>query len=315
MTMMISTMADTVVHEPVMLEECLTALDIQRGGRYVDCTVGGGGHAGAILDEASPGGQLLGIDADPVAVKGAKRRLKHYGRDAILVNENFRYLDNICSRYGFRPVNGVLFDLGMSSLQLGEEGRGFSFRQDSPLDMRFSDTQSVTAADIVNTYDEPQLARLIDRYGEERRSRQIARRIVERRPLHSTLELAHVVEQAAGGSRGRIHPATRTFQALRIAVNEELESLELALDQALNVLGSGGRIVVISYHSLEDRLVKGFFRREAQSCICPPEMPACVCDHAPRLIVASQKVIKPSAAEVRSNRRSRSAKMRVGERI
>ncbi len=308
-------MADTVMHEPVMLEECLAALDIQRGGRYVDCTVGGGGHAAAILEEASPGGQLLGIDADPRAVKAAKGRLKPYGRDAILVNENFRYLDNICSRYGFRPVNGVLLDLGMSSFQLDEAGRGFSFRQDSPLDMRFSDAQSVTAADIVNTYDEPQLARLLDRYGEERRSRQIARRIVERRPLHTTLDLARVVEQAAGGSRGRIHPATRTFQALRIAVNEELENLELALDQALNVLGSGGRIVAISFHSLEDRLVKSFFRREAQSCVCPPGMPACICDHTPRLKTVSRKAIRPSPAEVRSNPRSRSARMRFSERI
>lgn len=313
--MSISTVADTVVHEPVLLEECLAALDIQRGGRYVDCTVGGGGHAAAILEESSPGGQLLGLDADPRAVKLARERLKPYGRDVVLVNENFRYLENVCIRYGFRPVNGVLLDLGMSSLQLGGEGRGFSFRQDSPLDMRFSDAQPVTAADIVNTYDEPRLADVLHRYGEERRSRQIARRIVERRPLHTTSELARVVEQAAGGARGRIHPATRTFQALRIAVNEELENLELALDQGVNVLGTGGRIVVISFHSLEDRLVKGFFRREAQSCICPPGMPACVCDHSPRLKMVSRKATRPSPAEVRSNPRSRSARMRVGERI
>jgi 16S rRNA (cytosine1402-N4)-methyltransferase len=313
--MSISTVADTVVHEPVLLEECLAALDIQRGGRYVDCTVGGGGHAAAILEEASPGGRLLGIDADPRAVKAARGRLRSYGKDVVLVNENFKYLENICIRYGFRPVNGVLLDLGMSSLQLGEEGRGFSFRQDSPLDMRFSDAQPVTAADIVNTYDETRLAGLLHRYGEERRSRQIARRIVERRPLRTTLELARVVEQAAGGARGRIHPATRTFQALRMAVNEELENLELALDQALNVLGAGGRIVVISFHSLEDRVVKSFFRREAQACICPPGIPACVCDHSPRLRTVSRKAIRPSPAEVRSNRRSRSARMRVGERI
>jgi 16S rRNA (cytosine1402-N4)-methyltransferase len=313
--MSISTVADTVMHEPVLLEECLAALDIQRGGRYVDCTVGGGGHAAAILEEASPGGRLLGIDADPRAVKAARGRLRSYGKDVVLVNENFKYLENICIRYGFRPVNGVLLDLGMSSLQLGEEGRGFSFRQDSPLDMRFSDAQPVTAADIVNTYDETRLAGLLHRYGEERRSRQIARRIVERRPLRTTLELARVVEQAAGGARGRIHPATRTFQALRMAVNEELENLELALDQALNVLGAGGRIVVISFHSLEDRVVKSFFRREAQACICPPGMPACVCDHSPRLRTVSRKAIRPSPAEVRSNRRSRSARMRVGERI
>jgi len=313
--MSISTVSHAVVHEPVLLEECLAALAVQRGGRYVDCTVGGAGHAAAILEEASPGGRLLGIDADPRAVKLARERLRRHGKDVVLVNENFKYLENICIRYGFRPVNGIVFDLGMSSLQLGEEGRGFSFQQDAPLDMRFSRGQPVTAADIVNTYDEPRLADVLHRYGEERRSRQIARRIVEKRPLQTTRELARVVEQAAGGARGRVHPATRTFQALRIAVNEELESLETALDQALNVLGVGGRIVVISFHSLEDRIVKGFFRREAQSCICPPGLPACVCHHSPRLRMIGQKPTRPSPAEVRSNPRSRSARMRVGERI
>ena len=283
------TMASLGSHQPVMLEECIRALQVQRGGRYVDCTVGGGGHTQAILEESSPGGRVLGIDADPGALKMA--------------------------RYGFRPVNGVLFDLGMSSLQLDEAGRGFSFRQDSPLDMRFSPGQAVTAADIVNTYSESELAQLLDRYGEEPRSRQIARRIVRRRPIGTTLELAAVVEQAVGTARGRIHPATRSFQALRIAVNEELENLEIALEQAINVLGSGGRLVVISFHSLEDRLVKGFLRREAQGCICPPEVPVCVCGHTPRLTLMSRKAIRPLPSEVQGNPRSRSARMRVGERI
>lgn len=302
-------------HEPVMLEECISALQVQRGGRYVDCTVGGGGHAAAILEDSSPGGQLIGIDADPHAIKVARGKLKPYGKDAILVNENFKYLENICTRHGFSPVNGVLFDLGMSSLQLEEAGRGFSFRQDSPLDMRFSNGQDLTAADIVNTYPEAELAGLLYRYGEEQRNRQIARRIVERRPLRTTQELARMVEQAVGGKRGRIHPATKTFQALRIAVNHELENLELALEQTVNLLGNGGRIVVISFHSLEDRLVKGFFRREAQWCICPPGMPACICGHTPRLKVLSKKVFRPSPVEVQTNPRSRSARMRVAERI
>lgn len=302
-------------HEPVMLEECISALQVQRGGRYIDCTVGGGGHAAAILEESSPGGRLIGIDADPHAIRVARGKLKPYGKDAILVNENFKYLENICTRHGFSPVNGVLFDLGMSSLQLEEAGRGFSFRQDSPLDMRFSDRQDLTAADIVNTYTEVELARLLHRYGEEQRNRQIAKCIVERRPLGTTLELARVVEQAVGGTRGRIHPATKTFQALRIAVNHELENLELALEQAVNLLGNGGRIVVISFHSLEDRLVKGFFRREAQWCICPPGMPACICGHTPRLKVLSKKVFRPSPVEVQTNPRSRSARMRVAECI
>lgn len=308
-------MANAPGHEPVMLEECISALQVQRGGRYIDCTVGGGGHAAAILEESSPGGRLIGIDADPHAIRVARGKLKPYGKDAILVNENFKYLENICTRHGFSPVNGVLFDLGMSSLQLEGAGRGFSFRQDSPLDMRFSDKQDLTAADIVNTYPEVELAQLLYRYGEEQRNRQIARCIVERRPLGTTQELARVVEQAVGGTRGRIHPATKTFQALRIAVNHELENLELALEQAVNLLGNGGRIVVISFHSLEDRLVKGFFRREAQWCICPPGMPACICGHTPRLKLLSKKVFRPSPVEVQINPRSRSARMRVAECI
>jgi 16S rRNA (cytosine1402-N4)-methyltransferase len=308
-------MANAPGHEPVMLEECISALQVQRGGRYIDCTVGGGGHAAAILEESSPGGRLIGIDADPHAIRVARGKLKPYGKDAILVNENFKYLENICTRHGFSPVNGVLFDLGMSSLQLEGAGRGFSFRQDSPLDMRFSDRQDLTAADIVNTYPEVELAQLLYRYGEEQRNRQIARCIVERRPLGTTQELARVVEQAVGGTRGRIHPATKTFQALRIAVNHELENLELALEQAVNLLGNGGRIVVISFHSLEDRLVKGFFRREAQWCICPPGMPACICGHTPRLKLLSKKVFRPSPVEVQINPRSRSARMRVAECI
>ena len=308
-------MTSTSGHEPVMLEECITALQVQRGGRYIDCTVGGGGHAAAILGESSPGGQLIGIDADPRAVRIAREKLKPYGKDAILVNENFKYLENICTRYGFSPVNGILFDLGMSSLQLERVGRGFSFQQDAPLDMRFSNRQVVTAADIVNTYPEVELARILGRYGEEQRSRQIARRIIEKRPLGTTRELALVVEQAVGGRRGRIHPATKTFQALRIVVNQELENLELALEQSLSLLGSGGRIVVISFHSLEDRLVKGFFRRESQQCLCPPGTPVCICGHTPRLRVLSKKAVMPSPAEVRANPRSRSARMRVAERI
>jgi 16S rRNA (cytosine1402-N4)-methyltransferase len=309
------TMTAAYSHEPVLLEESISALQIQRGGRYIDCTVNGGGHAAAILEESSPGGQLLGIDADPEAIRIAKEKFKSYGNNVILVNENFRYIENICNRYSFRPVHGIIFDLGMSSLQLEASGRGFSFQQDSPLDMRFSPRQSLTAADIVNTYPEQELAELLERYGEEYRGRQIARRVVERRPLKSTLDLSRVVEEAVGGRRGRIHPATKTFQALRIVVNEELESLQLALTQALNLLGSGGRVVVISFHSLEDRLVKEFLRRESQGCVCPPSVPVCVCGHKPNLKIVTKKAIKPSQSEIQANPRSRSAKMRVGERI
>jgi 16S rRNA (cytosine1402-N4)-methyltransferase len=309
------TMTAKYSHEPVLLEESIEALLIQRGGRYIDCTVNGGGHAAAILEESSPGGQLLGIDADPEAIKVAKERFRSYGSNAILVNENFRYLENICNRYGFRPVNGIIFDLGMSSLQLEASGRGFSFQQDAPLDMRFSPRQYLTAADIVNTYSEQVLAGLLQKYGEEYRSKQIARRIMEKRPLRTTLELARVVQDAVGGRRGRIHPATKTFQALRIVVNEELENLQLALAQALNLLGSGGRVVVISFHSLEDRTVKEFFHRESQGCLCPPSVPVCVCGHKPNLKLVTRKAVMPSSKEIQANPRSRSARMRVAERI
>jgi len=302
-------------HEPVLIAESISALQIQRGGRYIDCTVNGGGHAAAILEESSPGGQLLGIDADPEAIRIAKERFEPYGNSVILVNENFRYLESICNRHGFRPVHGIIFDLGMSSLQLEASGRGFSFQQDSPLDMRFSPRQSLTAADIVNTYPEGELGRLLERYGEEYRGKQIARRIVERRPLRSTLELSRAVEEAVGGRRGKIHPATKTFQALRIVVNKELESLQLALGQVLNLLGSGGRVVVVSFHSLEDRVVKEFLKRESQGCICPPSVPVCVCGHKPSLKIVTRKAVRPSPEEMRVNPRSRSAKMRVGERI
>lgn len=302
-------------HEPVLLEESIAALQIQRGGRYIDCTVNGGGHSAAILEESSPGGQLLGIDADPEAIKVAEKRFKSYGNNVILVNENFRYLENICNRYAFRPVNGIIFDLGMSSLQLEASGRGFSFQQDALLDMRFSPRQSLTASDIVNTYSEQKLAEILEKYGEEHRARQIARRVVERRPLKTTVELARVVQDAVGGVRGRIHPATKTFQALRIVVNEELESLNLALTQVLNLLGNGGRVVVISFHSLEDRTVKEFFRCESQGCLCPPSVPVCVCGHKPNLRLVTRKSVKPSSKEIQANPKCRSARMRVAERI
>ncbi len=303
-------------HDPVLVAESIHALNILPGGRYVDCTVGGGGHARAILDASSPGGQLLGIDADPKAIEIARKSLAPYGRSVLLVNENFRRLEEVASRCNFRPVHGVLFDLGMSSLQLSEVGRGFSFQHDAPLDMRFSPEQEVTAAQIVNELPENALAELIWTYGEEPRSRRIARQIVAHRPLHSTLELASVIAGAVNGESGRrIHPATRTFQALRMAVNKEIENLKEALEQAVHILGVGGRLVVISFHSLEDRLVKDFFSRESRRCVCPPEVPVCTCKHVPRLKTVIKGVIRPSAEEVRRNPRSRSAKMRVAERI
>lgn len=298
-------------HIPVLLNEAIEALQVEPGGRYVDCTVGEGGHAAAILEK---GGQLLGIDIDPQAIEVARARFLPYGEMAILINKSFEDLEQICSELGFHPVCGILFDLGVSSLQLTNTRRGFSFQYDAPLNMRFSPSGELTAAAIVNTFPEEELAHIIGMYGEEHRSRQIARSIVANRPLSTTLELATVVRRAVG-LRGKIHPATKTFQALRIAVNQELERLKSALKQAVHILDLRGRLVVLSFHSLEDRLVKEHLRRESQDCICPPGTPVCVCGHKATLKLVTKKVITPSPAEILANPRSRSAKMRVAERI
>jgi len=298
-------------HIPVLLNEAIEALRIEPGGRYIDCTVGGGGHAAKILER---GGQLLGIDIDPKAIEVARQRLLPYSEKAILINEDFANLEQICFNLGFHPVRGILFDLGMSTLQINNASRGFSFQHDAPLNMRFNPSQDLTAATIVNTYPEEELASILEMYGEEHRSRQIARSIVANRPFSTTRQLATVVSQTVG-VRGRIHPATKTFQALRIAVNRELDRLKVALGQAVNVLDRGGRLVVISFHSLEDRLVKEFMRRESRDCICPPQIPVCVCGHHATLKLVTKRVITPSPAEIAANPRSRSAKLRVAERI
>lgn len=302
-------------HIPVLLQETIEALAVQPGGRYIDCTLGAGGHAAAILDRSSPGGQLLGIDADPEAIEIVKARLEAYSNSILLVNENFVDLEAICIKHDFLPVHGILFDLGLSSLQLNHHSRGFSFQHDAPLDMRLNSSQEVNAADIINTSSEAELAHLIKTYGEEAHSRQIAHRIVQERPINTTLQLVQVIEQAVGGRRGRLHPATKTFQALRIAVNHELEHLEAALKQAINLLGFEGRLVVISYHSLEDRIVKQLLQQETRDCICPPSVPTCVCGHRACLRLINKRVITPSPTEVRLNPRSRSAKLRTAERI
>jgi 16S rRNA (cytosine1402-N4)-methyltransferase len=302
-------------HIPVLLNETIEAFAVRSGGRYIDCTLGNGGHAKAILERSSPGGQLLGIDADPEAVKIARARLDAYRGSTLLINENFVNLQAICLRYDFFPVHGILFDLGLSSVQLDSNGRGFSFQHDGPLDMRFSPSQEITAANIINTYPESELAHLIRTYGEEGYSHQIAHHITQKRPIKTTLQLARVIEQAIGRGGGRIHPATKTFQALRIVVNQELEHLETALKQAINLLGFEGRLVVISYHSLEDRIVKRIMQQESRDCICPPRTPVCVCGHAASLRLVNKRVITPSSTEVQRNPRSRSAKLRAAERI
>jgi 16S rRNA (cytosine1402-N4)-methyltransferase len=306
---------DTLTHAPVLTEEVVRHLAVQPGGRYVDCTTGAGGHAKAILEAADPGGLLLGLDADPLAIETAAQTLAKFGNSVRLLHSNFRDLARACRLNSFVPVHGVLFDLGVSSMQLSDRARGFSFQVEAPLDMRFSPGQTLTADDIVNGYDEAPLAEVIWRFGEEVASRRIARAIIRARPIRTTTGLAGVVSRAARGPHHRIHPATRTFQALRIAVNDELAALESGLEQARDILGHGGRLVVVSFHSLEDRIVKQFLQRESRDCICPPDEPACVCHHRASLRILTKRTVTPTAEEVALNPRSRSARLRAAEKL
>jgi 16S rRNA (cytosine1402-N4)-methyltransferase len=301
-------------HCPVLYEAVLEGLDVHSGGRFVDATVGAGGHSQGILTASAPHGRLLGIDADPDAVALARRRLAPFGDRALLVQGSFAQLASIASRRGFTQVDGILLDLGLSSMQLAAPGRGFSFREDGPLDMRFDPSGTITASGLVNELKERELVDLLRQYGQERQARRIARAIVESRPLHSTVQLATLIDEVVG-RRERIHPATRTFQALRIAVNNELSALSEALPQALDLLVAGGRLVVISFHSLEDRIVKRFLQHEARDCICPPDVPTCVCGHSARVRIITRHPVRPSEEEVASNPRSRSARLRVGAKI
>jgi len=303
----------------VLPSETLSALAPHAGGRYVDGTLGGAGHSALLLDASAPDGRVLGIDADAAALERARERLAPAvtaGR-LLLRQGNFAQMEELARDTDFAPVDGILLDLGLSSDQLADAARGFSFAADAPLDMRFDTSQGQPAADLVNTLDETELADLLWRYGEERRSRAIARRIVAQRrraPIARTGELARLIASAMPGRPGGIHPATRSFQALRIAVNDELGNLEAALPRAVELLRPGGRIAVISFHSLEDRIVKRYFNEEARGCVCPPELPVCVCGRSPRLRVVTRHPITASAEELARNPRSRSAKLRVAER-
>jgi 16S rRNA (cytosine1402-N4)-methyltransferase len=307
-------MREAVEHIPVLYEEVLEGLQVHPGGRYIDATLGAGGHATGILQASAPDGQLLGLDADPSAVAHARERLRPFGERAVLWVGNFRHLDNVARGLGFRQVDGILMDLGLSSRQLEDAARGFSFAHAGPLDMRLDPGRGQPAADLANTLPAEELADLLWRYGEERHSRRIARAIVAARPVTRTDELAELIARAVG-RREKIHPATRTFQALRIAVNEELAALEEALPQARDLLRPGGRLAVISFHSLEDRLVKQFYRREAASCLCPPEVLVCSCGHQSTLVEITRRPIRPSGEEVAQNPRSRSARLRLAERL
>jgi len=324
-------------HIPVLYEQVLEALSPRAGAAYIDATVGAGGHAAGILQRSAPDGRLLGLDRDPQALEAAGQRLSPFAGRFLLLHADYASLAEQARRHGFLGAAGVLFDLGVSSGQLDRPERGFSFQVDAPLDMRFDPNEGPSAADLLNALGEEELADILWRYGEERLARRIARRIVQARqraPLRRTTELARLVAEVAG-RHGRIHPATRTFQALRIAVNRELERLPLGLQQAVEVLAPGGRLVVIAFHSLEDRLVKEFIRREEGICDWPARVPAAACPHfladgpAPRSCRAQAgagcsrparlralgRVVRPEETEVASNPRARSARMRLAERL
>ena len=301
-------------HRAAMVGECLEVLGVKPGGVYLDGTVGEGGHALALLDGSAPDGVVIGIDRDPRSVAAARRRLGGYGSRVALVHGTYADMGRIAAARGFEAVDGILLDLGFSSRQVDMAGYGFSFQRDEALDMRY-DRAGATAAQLVNSAGERELADLIYRYGEERRSRAIARAIVNNRPIATTGQLAQAVMRAVGGRRGGRHPATRTFQALRIAVNGELEQLSDGLAAAIELLGPGGRLAVISYHSLEDRLVKGWVQRESALCVCPPGLPVCVCERRPTVRAVRRRAARPAAAETAANPRVRSARLRAVERV
>jgi len=309
-------MEETSPHIPVLLDEVLQGLDPHPGHRFIDATIGAGGHTEAILKATAPNGRVLALDADPAALNIARQRLAPYSHRIHFANANFDQVARIAHSHNFIPVQGILLDLGLSSVQLSAAERGFSFQSEGPLDMRYDPSSPTTAADLVNNLPQDELADMLYRFGEEHRSRSIARAIVAARPLNTTRELANVVARAVGGRRqARIHPATRTFQALRIAVNDELGVLRSALSQTTTLLAPKGRLAVISFHSLEDRIVKSFFAQESRECICPPEQPMCTCNHRATLLIITRKPITARSHEVSVNPRARSAKLRVAERL
>lgn len=306
-------------HVSVLLNECLDALNIKDDGIYVDCTLGGAGHSSHILQRLSKDGLLVGIDQDTDALKAAGERLKEY-ENKRLVHNNFHNIDSILEELAIPKVDGILMDLGVSSYQLDEGERGFSYMKDAPLDMRMNREREFSAYDIVNSYSMEDLWRIIRDYGEEKFAKRIAEFIVNRReekPIETTLELVDIIKAAipAKARREGPHPAKRTFQAIRIEVNGELEILNKAIEDGVNRLNKGGRMAIITFHSLEDRIVKLKFRDLANPCTCPKEFPICVCGKKPLVKLISRKAIEPSKEEVEENPRSRSAKLRVIERF
>lgn len=313
------------LHIPVLYNEILSGLRPRAGGRYVDGTAGAGGHASGILDASEPDGQLLGMDRDPAALAQARMSLSRYGSRAILVQASYLLMEAEAARLGWNAVDGALLDLGLSTMQLDDPARGFSFQHDGPLDMRFDPAGPTTAADLVNGLPVDELADLLFKYGEERQSRRIARAIARARPVRGTAQLAEIVARARGGrrgvnlrrrgGRGETHPATQTFQALRIAVNEELEALQGALPAAIRLLGPGGRLAVITFHSLEDRIVKEAFRSHSRVPAFDPNHPWEAAEGEITAKLVNPKPIVPRVDEISRNPRARSAKLRIVEKI
>ena len=309
---------DGRAHEPVLLAEVLAELAPGEGGRFLDGTVGGGGHAAALLERTAPSGRLLGLDVDPAALAVAARELDRYKGRAVLVRANFAVCDAVARERGFTDLDGALLDLGLSSIQLADPARGFSFRSAGPLDMRADPELSLTAGAIVNTWDERELRRIFAELGEEPEAARVAAAIVRRRartPFLTADDLGRFVYGVKTAKRGKIDPATRVFQAIRMTVNDELGNIARGLVAAVSLLRPGGRLAVISFHSLEDRAVKQFIARESRDCICPPHLPTCVCGHRAGLRVVSRRPLMAAAAETARNPRARSARLRVAEKL
>ncbi|PZC51085.1 MAG: 16S rRNA (cytosine1402-N4)-methyltransferase [Chloroflexi bacterium] len=304
-------MSEHEYHKPALVNEVMSLLNIKPGDNCIDATIGDGGHAKAILDASAPNGQLLGIDADPQSILRAKKRLTSYFERTQLVNDNFSNLERISNNKFNNPVTSILIDLGLASWHFKSANRGFSFSDESDLDMRLNPNQDQSASYIVNNYSQSDLSNLIYKYGEEPKARRIANSIVENRPVETAAQLADAIQKVSPRRGKRIHPATRTFQAIRMVVNRELEVLESVLFQAERVLEKGGRLAVIAYHSLEDRIVKSFMKRESHDCLCGPEIASCICDHKAKLELLTKKVVKPSRDEILSNPNSRSARLRT----
>lgn len=307
-------------HVTVLKNEAVEGLNIKENGVYVDCTLGGAGHSALIASKLGTKGKLICIDQDDKAIENARSLLSEWNDRIILVKSNFRKLHQVIDDLGYEKVDGVLYDLGVSSPQLDEAERGFSYNHDAPLDMRMDQHSSLTAYDVVNRWDEVDIANVIYRYGEEKFSRRIARKIIEQRaesPIETTFQLVEVIKQGipAAARRKGPHPAKRTFQAIRIAVNDELQAFEDSLGQALQSIHVQGRISVITFHSLEDRICKQFFKSQNESCTCPPGFPQCVCGQEQKLKIITKKPILPSKEEVEGNPRARSAKLRIAEKL